>query len=339
MSSFSADGTENRMRWDRRTARWSEAWYSTVNHRDTGCGVWIRYTLTAVVGAEPYCELWGFFFDPEGKRTFAGKHRFPIDQLGAPNGRDDGALVRIGNAWMSERHMEGRVTSDGKVFEWSLDIDPADRAFQHLPSRLRKRAHRSANAVCSPNLDVPFFGTVSIDGEIFTFNGDRGQQSHRWGRGNAETWAWCHCSSFDAGEDAVFEGLAARSHVAGLPAPTLTFLYLRRDDLELSFNRLKWALRARSRYEMPTWAFTAHNDDWRIAGAARSGIDRLVQVRYEDPDGSARHCANSEIADLAIEIYKRSGGDWRHAGSLTATHTANLEFGRRNAYPELPVSL
>jgi hypothetical protein len=336
---FTADGTENRMRWDRRARRWSEAWYTTLNHRDTGSGVWLRYTMTAATGTEPYCELWGFFFDPEGKRTFAGKHRFPIDQLGTPNGRDDGALVRIGDAWLSERHMEGRVSSDGKVFEWSLDFEPAPKVFQHLPQRLRRRADKSANAVCCPNLAVPFTGTVSLDGELLAFDGDRGQQSHRWGRGNAETWAWAHCSSFDGGEDAVFEGLAARSSIGSIPAPTLTFLYLRHEEMELSFNRLKWALRARSRYEMPTWAFTAHNDEWRIAGAGRSSIDRLIQVRYEDPDGTARHCANSEIADLAIEIYRKSRGEWLHAGSLTATRTANLEFGRRSVYPELPVSL
>jgi hypothetical protein len=115
-------------------------------------------------------------------------------------------------------------------------------------------------------------------------------------------------------------------------------LYLENAGERLVFTEPKWALRARSRYEMPTWAFTAHNDTWRIAGAARSGIDRLVQVRYEDPDGSERFCANSEISDLAIEIYGKTLLGWKHAGSLTALRSAHLEFGRETPYRELPVA-
>jgi hypothetical protein len=90
---------------------------------------------------------------------------------------------------------------------------------------------------------------------------------------------------------------------------------------------------------MPTWSFSAQNDDWKVAGAARLSPDRVVQVRYEDPDGSDRYCANSEIADLAIEVYKRSGGGWDAVGSLTAMRTAHLEFGRRAPWPDLPVTL
>ena len=57
-------------------AGFMEVWYSTINHPDTGGGVWLRYTITSPRSAEPYCELWGFYFDPENKRTFAGKQRF-----------------------------------------------------------------------------------------------------------------------------------------------------------------------------------------------------------------------------------------------------------------------
>jgi hypothetical protein len=65
----------------------------------------------------------------------------------------------------------------------------------------------------------------------------------------------------------------------------------------------------------------------------------MVQVRYEDPDGSPRYCVNTEIADLGIEIYKRSDTGWRHHASLTALRSAGLEFGRRQQFPELDVSL
>src|SRR5918995_4450407 len=114
MSVFTSTGTENRMRWDRSRRGFMEVWYSTLNHADTGAGLWTRYTLTSPKAADPYCELWAFWFDPDGKASFAGKQRYSIDHLGVSNGRDDGALVRIGEAWLSETHQEGEVTADDR---------------------------------------------------------------------------------------------------------------------------------------------------------------------------------------------------------------------------------
>jgi hypothetical protein len=337
MSAFTSDGTENRMRWDRKSSGFMEVWYSTLNHPETGSGIWLRYTITAPERGDPYCELWGFLFDPEGKRSFGAKDRYSIDRLGAPNGRDDGALVRVGTAWLSENHLEGELERDGRSFAWSLDFEHSDRCFQHIPHQLRQRVEKRVSTVCSPNLSVPFSGTVSIDGEILDFADASGCQSHRWGRKHSLSWAWAHCSKFEGGEDALFEGVAARASVGPVPAPTSTFLYLRYKGIDIEFNELKWALRAKSRYEMPTWAFSARTDEWKIAGAARGQLDAMMQVEYADPDGSPRFCANSEIADLAIEVYARDGKEWRHDGSLTALRTAHLEFGRKAPFSELPV--
>lgn len=340
MGTFTWDGTENRMRWDRRARGFMEVWYATLNHRASGRGIWVRYTVTAPrdESRPAYCELWGFVFDPDGKANFAAKDRFTIDELGGANGRDDGALVRIGDAWLSENHLEGSIEGGGVEMKWSLDHEPATRCFWHLPEPVRDRIESRVSTVCSPNLSVPFFGTVRVGSEELGFEGELGCQSHRWGRKHSNTWTWAHCSAFEEEKDAIFEGLAAKTSFGPLPAPTTTFLYLRYRDEDLTFNDLKWALRARSRYELPTWAFTARNEDWKIAGAARATTDRLIQVEYEDPDGSPRFCANSEIADLAIEIYRKDSGRWRHQGSLTSLRNAHLEFGQPDPFPELPVS-
>ena len=337
MTTFTHDGTENIMRWDRATPGFMEVWYSTINHPESGSGVWIRYTITAPRDGDPYCELWGFFFDPSNKRTFAGKRRFPIDVLG--RARDDGSVVRIGDAWLSERHLEGQVEDDGgRVLEWSFDIDPAARCFHHIPQPLRQRVEQRVSTLCVPNLSVPFTGSVALDGEQFIFDRVRGSQAHRWGRAHAQSWAWAHCDGFESHPDAIFEGVAARARFVGLPAPTMTFTYLRYDGRDMEFNSLKQCLRAKSRYEMPTWAFTASSDEFKIVGAARALPERMVQVSYDDPDGSQRHCANSEIADMGIELFRREKGKWRHIDSLTCLRTAHLEFGRREPFVEVPVS-
>jgi hypothetical protein len=341
VNAFTSDGTENRMRWDRRSTGFMEVWYATLNHAPSRSGIWLRYTLTSPrpgVG-DPYCELWGFVFGGGGVPGFAGKKRYSIDRLGSTNGRDDGALVRVADAWLSENHLEGELSRNGGALAWSLDFAPADRCFQHLPAAIRKRAEKRVSTVCSPNLSVPFTGIVKVDGEVLEVDGELGCQSHRWGSAHSQSWTWAHCSDFEQDGEFVFEGVAARASLGPLPVPTTTFLYLSYDGVDLAFNDLRGAFRAKSTYEMPMWSFSAHNGDWRITGSARVSPDRLLQVRYDDPDGSQRYCANSEIADLAIEVYKREGSTWVPAQSLTATRTAHLEFGRREPWAHLPVAL
>ncbi|MGH2750496.1 MAG: tocopherol cyclase family protein [Actinomycetota bacterium] len=337
MSAFTHDGTENTMRWDRESPGFMEVWYSTINHPDSNGGVWMRYTITAPRTGDPYCELWGFYFDPENKRTFAGKQRHSTDVLGRE--RDDGAVVRMGQAWLSESHLEGRVHDDGgRLLEWSFDFEPADLCFHHIPQSLRPRVEQRVSAVCTPNLSVPFTGFIVLDGEELDFERVRGTQGHRWGRAHSQSWAWAHCDSFEGHPDAIFEGVAARARLAGLPVPTMTMTYLRYDGRDIEFNSLKNTLRAKSRYEMPAWAFSAHNDEFKIVGAARALPERMVQVTYEDPDGSRRFCVNSEIADMGIELFRREQGRWRHIDSLTCLRTAHLEFGRKEPFVEVPIA-
>lgn len=337
MSAFTSTGAENRMVWDRHSRGFMEVWYATVGHTRSGSAAWIRYTVTAPRSGDPFCELWGFWFDPLEGAVFSAKERFSLDHLGRP--RDDGSIVRIGNAWLSENHLEGAVGNGAGSMEWSLDIVPAVKTLQHIPKALRGRGARSAGVLCSPNLHVPFTGTVKVGGEVFEFSAEPGCQTHRWGRRHPASWAWAHCAAFEGRDDAVLEAVGARSTLGIVPMPTLTFLYLRHRGEEMAFNSdVRSVLRARSRYEMPTWAFTARNERFRVVGAARVNVDRMVQVRYEDPDGTDRHCANSEVADLAIEIYRVSDGLPVHVGSLTALRTAHLEFGRVQSFMEMPIS-
>lgn len=331
MSRFTANGTENLMVWDRRTVPFMEVWYATVTHRALRSGLWLRYTVSAPRAAEPSCALWASYFDPAGKRTFCGRDTYSIDRLGHVPGRDDGALVRIGDAWLSETHLEGRVASDGRAVEWSLDLEPADRCYQHLPPLLRRRAAQRFSSLCSPNLSVPFSGTVAVDGETFTYDREPGCQTHRWGRRHSHSWAWAHCSEWDDGADAVFEAVAAK---AAPWLPALSFPYLRYGGEDLVFT----ATRSRGRYELPVWTFSASNERWRVSGAARLAFDRSVQVRYDDPDGGTRHCVNSEIADLAIEVYERRDWGWERRGVLRSTGGAHFELGRPTAHPALPVA-
>ena len=334
MSAFTSAGNENQMVWNRSSTGFMEVWYATLSHEQTGAGIWLRYTVTSPFAGEPFCELWGFVFDPAGRVSFARKDRFSIDALGRP--RDDGSIVRIGEAWLAENHLEGALESEGTKLSWSLDFEPAARCFQHLPEQLRDRIEKRVSTVCSPNLSVPFSGEVEVGRKKLTFNGEHGCQSHRWGRSHSESWTWAHCR-FDDGS--VFEGVAARARLGPIPAPTSTFVYLNHDGRDLEFNTLRCALRARSKYELPEWTFTARCGDRRLVGAALVDPHRIYQVTYVDPDGSKRYCANSEIADMSLKLFRKSAGSWVLEDRLSSAGRAHVEFGRRRPWPELEITV
>ena len=165
--------------------------------------------------------------------------------------------------------------------------------------------------MCSPNMVVPFSGTVSVDGRKLSFDRAPGSQSHRWGARHSLSWTWALCATWEEGEG-VFEGLAAQAALGPLAAPKSTFVFLHYDGQDIAFNELKWALRARSEYELSVWSFNARTDRWKIAGMAAASSERMVQVTYEDPDGSKRHCANSDISDLFIHVFQRREGRWTY---------------------------
>ncbi len=137
----------------------------------------------------------------------------------------------------------------------------------------------------------------------------------------------------------MFEAVAASSSIGPLPIPSVSFIYLSYGGEDISFGDLRWALRARSTYELPSWAFSARNAKWKVVGAARASVDRFIQARYDDPDGVPHFCANTEVADLALELYGLRSGRWRHVQSLSSLKGAHLEFGRKEPFTELPVSL
>lgn len=321
------------MRWDTRRRPFMEAWYLTATDPSSGSGYWFRYTLTAPLErrGEPYCELWAFVFDAQEGVRFAGKRTYPISALRAPAAGDE--IVCLDGGCLTRSRSTGSFEYDGRILEWDLDMTASDRTYHHLPSPLRDRIAKRISTVCSPNLGTRFSGSVVCDGEKLLLEEARGQQGHRWGRRHATSWAWAHCSLFDDGEEVVFEGLSAKPPVG----PTLSFLYLRLEGEDIALNDLRSALTSRSDYVLPAWVVTSSDARWKVVGSARAHPDRVAQVTYTDPDGDQLFCANSEVAGLALEIYRRSAGGWRHHRSLTSTAGAHLEFGAKEPFEGIPL--
>jgi len=59
----------------------------------------------------------------------------------------------------------------------------------------------------------------------------------------------------------------------------------------------------------------------------------LVGVTYHDPDGEVAHCYNSEVAAMRLEVYDKSGKDWKLTDTLARPFGAHFEYAQRDPLP------
>ncbi|MFH0901920.1 MAG: hypothetical protein V2A73_14925, partial [Pseudomonadota bacterium] len=339
-----------------------EAWYLTFNHRPSGMGFWIRYSLDAPLArvGSPYAQLWFAAFDipkagallapchvgasaphhfggrPGGdaprrdvlSRTFAVNQKLPIHRMSAAA---DPFELRIDESVLTHCRAKGRIAGAGHEAQWDLSWDPCPTTHRHLPAFAYQVPGLARTRVLSPNLDVRLGGMVRIDGETLTLSGEPACQSHLWGSKHADAWAWGHCNAFDDRDDAVLESLTVGLSPAGVALPSLTFLSLRLDGETLIFTSPIDVVRTSGHFGTARYRFAAADARARISGVFSCHPDEMVTAEYADPDGTRSYCANTEIASLRIDVYRRSSwrSRWLEQARLVATGTAHFEVAGR----------
>ncbi|MCA9663466.1 MAG: hypothetical protein KC486_34365 [Myxococcales bacterium] len=327
----------NVRRWDGESRGHYEVWYLTTNHRESGVGFWIRYTLEApLVGeGEPYAQLWFAAFDRrDSTANVAINRRFPIASMRA--GADPFAVTIADNELGHDR-ARGALVGEGHDVRWDLRWTPATTLHRHLPEVMYRRGGLGETTVLSPNLMVPIQGTIAVDGRRFEFTGESGGQTHLWGSKHAHAWAWGHCTEFDGPHAAALESLTVRLKRRGRTLPPLTILTLYLDGEEHRFTRFRQALARRTSATVDTarYAFTARSARVRLRGAFRCRPQDMVVAPYVDPDGAPSYCANTEVGDLKLVVERRAGGRWHEAARLTSSGRAHFEIGSRERDPAI----
>jgi hypothetical protein len=330
-----ATEADNARVWDGAKAGHYEVWYLTCNHRASRTGYWIRYTLEAPLPGhgEPYGQLWfGFFDRNDPARTFGINKRVSI---GAHRATAAPFAVEMGAARLTHGGMHGALAGGGHTVRWDLRWLPDERTYHQLPAVFYK-APLGDTTVLTPNLDVPIRGEIEVDGTVYDFDGEPGGQTHLWGRKHAHAWAWAHCNAFEGARGVAFESLTAVLRRRGVVLPPLTVLGLRLDGETLAFNQLRHMPLNRGRFATARYAFAAVSPTARLEGELTCRPDDMILTEYADPDGEASFCANTEVADLYLRVWRRGLlGRFVEDRTLRAPGTGHFEIARREPDPAI----
>jgi len=321
---------DNHRRWDGTSRGHYEVWYLTFNHLASQTGYWIRYTLEAPLEAvgDPYAQLWFAKFDAKDPaRTFAINRKFPIAAMTASEAP---FAVAIAGNQLGHDRMRGTLAGDGHDARWDLTWKPAAQTLRPLPDLMYARGGVGDTVFLSPNHDVALAGTITVDGHTLTLDGDPGGQTHVWGRKHAHNWAWGHCNAFDERPGAALEALCVRLKRRGMVLPPLTIASLTLDGEAIALNQFRHTVANRGEFGTGFFRFRAWSPMVRLEGEFSARPEDMLVAPYEDPDGAASYCSNTEIGDLRVTVFRRAGTKWREAAKLTAPRRGHFEIGSRD---------
>jgi hypothetical protein len=318
---------DNWRRWQDGSRGTYEVWYCTWNHPATGQGFWLRFVAEAPLEGPPRAELWFARFDPRRpERSFGIHRRFPG---AAMSSSDSPFTVRIAQSELGQAHSRGELAGAGHDVRWDLRWESAARTLRHLPDLMYLRGGLGETTVQSPNPRVPLSGTVRVDGERLELAGAIAGQTHLWGRKHAHSWTWGRCAELEGADGALLEILGVRLRRGGMVLPAILLLSLDLEGQRHRFNQLRHFALNRGSWGGGRAAFSAWSPSVRVSGEISAAPDRMINARYLDPDGTPVFCANTEIGDGRITVWRRSGLRWLVHRRLEARGRAHFEIGGR----------
>jgi hypothetical protein len=304
-----------------------EVWYMTWNHAATDQGFWLRYITEAPVDGPARAELWFARFDPKRPdRTFGIHKRFPLDQLSTSA---DPFQLGIAGSRLGHDHAIGQLAGNGHDVTWDLRWDVASQVLRLLPDVMYARGGLGETTVQSPNPRVAMTGTLVVDGEKLAFERATLGQTHLWGKKHAYSWTWGRCAEFAGAPDALLEILAVRLQRGGTTLPPMTLVCLDLDGEQYRLNQFRHVVANRGTWAHGQVTFSAWSPTVKIEGELSAAPDCFVSAPYLDPDGTEVFCANTEIGDARVTVYRRSGLGWREHRTIEGKRRAHFELGAR----------
>jgi hypothetical protein len=281
--------------------------------------------------------------DPgDPSRNVGEKASFPVSELKASA---EPFELRLDGAVLTDEGMSGAIEGGAGRCSWDLSWAPRLPAYGHVHPALRA-AKIAKTILFLPHPDVEVSGTVEFGGRRFEVNAARGGQAHLWGSKHANRWAWAHCNDFVDGagnsrRDTFVDGVSVFVPRFGREIGPNTPVVARiggEDMLSISPLAVQ---RNRSDFDLTSWNFEARTLRRKLVGHVSARREDLVGVTYHDPDGDLAYCYNTEVADMRLEVFERSGPltSWRKRDDVRSDGRAHFEYAQREPLPGVELKI
>jgi hypothetical protein len=118
--------------------------------------------------------------------------------------------------------------------------------------------------------------------------------------------------------------------------PPLALVALDLDGEQYRFNQFRHVVKNRASWAKSRVTFSAWSPMVRIEGELTCEPHQMVSAPYLDPDGTEVFCANTEIGDARVTVYRRAGFGWREHRTIEGKRRAHFELGGRSRDPAVP---
>lgn len=316
-----------------------EVWYLKLTDPKAQRAFWIRFTLlSSQNGFKRVAETWAVDFQRTSARDVkktALKQTYDLDLFQ----KDSDSGIKISDCYFDQNRTRGSIQSKGNTIQWDLTLLAARPSpFNMVPESLTKLglANYSANTLCE---DLLISGTTQVNGETTHWKQAPGMSGHFRGPKSGHSWVWGQCNSFQDEQGRIvpfiFEGITVKTKLGPLPAPKVSSFYFHYQNQDYYFNTLRDAFYLKSNHSLNHWTFQADRKDLSFRGQVQAEHKDFAGLTLEDTNGSYLYCANSELSDMKILVYR--GG--KLESTFTATSSAGFEIVDRHKNPYVPLLL
>ncbi|PRQ04899.1 fumarylacetoacetate hydrolase family protein [Enhygromyxa salina] len=303
----------NRSQW---SGRGFEIWFFVVLVPGVERALWVRFTRFASDSSSD-ARVWAVVSE-RGTTTAARE----IHSLGAMSTEAAAGefRVRVGDAELGHGHSKGSCVGGKSAIRWDLRYEATEPVIERVP-KLPGFVPVGTHAT-HPHADAAVTGWVELNGQRLDLDGGLLTQMHLWGQQRLEWLRWIWAPRFTT-HDATLELTAVAPKAGGA---NLCALWAQIDDEVVDNTSLTKSARASVesiRAGVLHHATTYSGGRLLLRGWAPAAT--YAGWDYRKLAGGDLHVAQTNLAQVEIELYERVGLGWLPKTRLRSTCAA-IEF-------------